>query len=233
MAKRKAAPATTTRPAPPPAKPIKPAKPNPKPSKPKLSPDDARQARAHVASAAQIRGETLTRQQSRDVAWLDRQLADTAVANWIAAVPKGDYCRLAGRQHKLIDDAARLYELPIADTSIDLTAAVTALHDIIAANAGRIRGADVDVDRDELEDEKLRQQIAKLRNENDLLQVKFAEARRDAIPRAELVAGLTAVAPRMREFAANFARMSVDAGDLFNDVCEKLADEVETGSLKF
>ncbi|EMI17775.1 hypothetical protein RMSM_05301 [Rhodopirellula maiorica SM1] len=199
----------------------------------KRKPVESREAKALRAKLAQINGESLNRQQQRDVAWYDKTQADEAIANWCSAVPKGDYCRLSGRQHKLVDDAARLYGLPIGESTIDLRIAITALHDLIAANANRIRGSLDSGDRDELEAEKLRQQIAKLGTEVERLQISLAKDRGDAIPRQDLRQALVAISAAMREYGRAFARISPEARDLWNDTCNAIADEIETGRLKW
>ncbi len=55
------------------------------------------------------------------------------IETWQIAVPKGEYCQLASRQHKLVDDAADNYNLPIGEATINLRDALTALHDLVAA----------------------------------------------------------------------------------------------------
>jgi hypothetical protein len=177
-------------------------------------------------------GKTLTRQQSRDIAWLKKQESDAAVASWIEAVPKGEYCLLAGRQHKLIDDAARQYDLPLGQATIDLAKALTAMHDLIASNANRLKSA-IEGDRDELEEEKLRKQIEKLAIENEKLTIALERDKGLTISRAELREALTAVSAMLRERSRAFARMGADARKLWNDTMEDIATEIEQGRLKF
>lgn len=193
-----------------------------------------REILALQARIAQLEGKPLTRTQQRDLTWGERQTRARIIAEYCAAMPKGDYCELAGRQHKVIDDAARLYGLPVGGPIIDLAEALTALHDLIAANASRIRGESLnDSDRDELEDEKLRQQIQKLQIENDRLSISLQRDRGDAIPRAEVADALNAVAAKMREGGRAIERISPAARDAYNELLEALATEIETGRLAF
>lgn len=193
-----------------------------------------REILALQARIAQLEGKPLTRAQQRDLTWGERQTKARIIAEYIAAMPKGDYCQLAGRQHKVIDDAARLYDLPIGGPVIDLGEAIAALHDLIAANASRIRGDSLnDSDRDELEAEKLRQQIQKLQIENDRLSISLQRDRGDAIPRAEVADALNAVAAKMREGGRALERISPAARDAYNEMLEALATEIETGRLAF
>lgn len=192
-----------------------------------------RQRRALLARVKQLDGEQLNRTEARDLAWLIKTDNAAAVDAWCEAVPKGDYCRLSGRQHKLVDDAARNYDLPIGEATIDLSDAICALHDLVAANAHRIRGNDLDGDRVDLEDEKLRAQIAKLRTENDKLAVQLQRERGEAIPVSQLRAALTELAAAMRQHGRAFQRISPKAGKLWNSVMKQLADEIESGGLSF
>ncbi len=193
-----------------------------------------REILALQARIAQLEGKSLTRTQQRDLTWGERQTKARIIAEYVAAMPKGDYCELSGRQHKVIDDAARLYDLPLDGPVVDLGEALRALHDLIASNASRIRGDSLnDSDRDELEDEKLRQQINKLQIENDRLSISLQRDRGDSIPRGEVADALNAVAAKMREGGRALERISPAARDAYNEMLEALATEIETGRLAF
>lgn len=98
--------------------------------------------------------------------------------NLLRKLPKGKYCDLAGRQHKLIDDAARRYDLPIGTSTINLYRAIKSLHDLIAQHAASIGR---DLTDDELEAELTRQKIAKLEKENERLAIIVRHADRKSV----------------------------------------------------
>ncbi len=144
---------------------------------------------------------------------------------------KGEYCYLASRQHKLIDDAADHYGLPIGESHINLREALTALHDLIAANAHRLRGPDGDYD--ELKEEKLRQEILKLEKDNEKAAIELQFAKGDAIPRAQLREALVMLSAQLRTLGQTLARINPDARAALNDFLDTLAAEIESGSLAF
>lgn len=194
---------------------------------------DSREVRALRAKLASMLGEAISRQQQRDLIWFEKESRDRIVANYFAAVPKGEYCELAGRQHKVIDDAARLYDLPIDGPTVNLYDAIRSLHDFIAANAPKLRSVNIEGDKAELEDEKLRQQISKLTIENDRLMILLKRDKGEAIDRAQLAAALSEVIAAVREYGRAFERISPNARKLFNDMLEFIAIEIESGRLRF
>lgn len=200
--------------------------------KPAAEPDAARKVAALQARIKHLQGVTLTRQQLRDVQWLDNLERRTAIEQWIAAVPKGEYCSLSGRQHKLVDDAARNYGLPLDRATINLRDALTALHDLVAANAHRLRN-DLDGDRDDLEEQKLRQQIIGLEHDNERKLIELQFTKGDAIPKAAVSESLVSLAAKLRTLGQTLARIHPDARLALNEFLENLAVEMESGDLAF
>lgn len=197
------------------------------------SSDEPRDVRALRAKLASALGEKLNRTQQRDLTWWEKSSTDKAIDDWIDAVPKGDYCSLTGRQHKQIDDAARLYDLPLDGPTINLRDALTSLHDFIASNAPRLRSANLDGDVSELEEEKLRQQIAKLQIENDRLLIMLKRDKGESIDRVQLASALAEVVAVLREYGRAFERIGHEARTLYNQMMDSLAVEIESGRLRF
>lgn len=198
------------------------------------TPDGADTKRKICALESQLkllRGETLTRQQERDLAWFEHLQRRRYVTEWQQAVPKKDYCELASRQHKLIDDAAETYDLPLGEAVIDLRSALTALHNLVAANAHRLRGPDGSLD--DLREEKLRQEILKLEKDNERSDIDLQFARGDAIPRAQLREALVQLSASLRTLGQTLARIKPDARDALNQFLDTLSTEIENGSLRF
>ena len=69
-----------------------------------------------------------------------RQQTDEA-ARWqhYASIPKKHWVKLSGRQHKILDEQASRYAMPILGPTIDLAAVVRWLHDFLARNAQKLR----------------------------------------------------------------------------------------------
>lgn len=196
------------------------------------APDHTRMVAAQQARLKQLQGDKLTRQQLRDVEWLNNRDRRQAIDDWIAAVPKGEYCQLSSRQHKLVDDAARNYNLPLEHATINLRDALTALHDLVAANAHRLRH-DLDGDRDDLEEQKLRQQIIGLEADNERKRIELQYTRGDAIPKAAVAEALVALSAKLRTLGQTLGRIDPEARQSLNDFLESLAVEIESGDLAF
>lgn len=203
-----------------------------KPAVPAITPEQKREIAALEARIAQIRRQPVTRSQERDLTWWRKTQRESIVADYVASMPKGDYCTLAGRQHKTIDDCARNHDLPLDGPTVDLGEVLRALHDLVASKNNRNPDLE-DSSREELEEEKLRQQIQKLELENDRLRVVLSLDRGDAINRRELRDALTAVAASMRDTGRALERVSPAARDVYNQMLDSLAEEIESGRLAF
>lgn len=197
-----------------------------------VSRDTARQVKALTAKAAQLEGKKLTRQQLRDVDWFDKLTRARHVEEWLQAVPKKDYCALAGRQHKLIDDAAENYDLPLSGATVHLGEVLKAFHDFMATHAHKLRGV-LDGTRDELETEKLRHQIIGIEFDNQRKQVELAYSRGDAIPKTAVREALVALSAQLRTLGQTLERIHPDARDALNNLLETLASEIENGQFSF
>jgi hypothetical protein len=201
--------------------------------KPAANADEARIISGLEARLKRLRGEELGRQQQRDYDWLEQLDRRRHIEAWQQAVPKGEYCQLSSRQHKLIDDAADNYNLPLGEATINLRDALTALHDLVAANSHRISRGDLDGDRLDLEEEKLRQQILGLEFDNARKEIELQYTRGDAIPKASVREALIALSAQLRTLGQTLARINPAARDQLNDFLEGLAVEIESGNLAF
>lgn len=95
-----------------------------------------------AALERQKRGEKPTREES--AALRRAQAARTAELQreHYAAIPKKLWRQWSGRQHKVLDEQAARYGLPIAGPTIDLAAVARWLHEFLAANARKLAGSD-------------------------------------------------------------------------------------------
>jgi hypothetical protein len=57
---------------------------------------------------------------------------------YYATIPKKHWVKLSGRQHKVLDDQAGRYGVPILGSQIDLAAVARWLHDFLARNARKL-----------------------------------------------------------------------------------------------
>lgn len=147
-------------------------------------------------------------------------------------MPKGVYCELSGRQHKLVDDAAELYGLPIGEATIDLQAALTALHDFIASHA-RLLAARATAGEQELREEQLRLQCVNLEIRNEVDGMRRDLQKGDLIRAEELAAGLSQLSAVLRQYARRFNRLDKKIGAEFEKMLDRVADMIESGELRF
>ncbi|TWU15972.1 hypothetical protein [Allorhodopirellula heiligendammensis] len=203
-----------------------------------------RTRRALTAALRLHDGEKLTQAEKRDLTAHQKQTRNEIAGELLAAIPKGIYCQMAGRQQRTIDEQADRYDLPIDGPTIDLFAAIKSYHDLITANARVIRAADDaeaitagDVDEmthAELQMLKMREEITKLQRGNESLAIKVTKERGDTIDRSELRHLLGWLSTRLEGFGQQLRRSDggEDAQKCLNEFIEHLAAECESGVLQ-
>lgn len=215
-------------------------------AKAKPSAEHARIERAITAMLARHQGKKLTQTQARDLAWYEKLAQDKLTHDYVMAVPKGVFCAMAGRQQKVIDEQADRYDLPIDGPTVDLYEAVKAYHDLITANARVIRPADDaelaengDLDLDEaqhhqLQTEKLRQEVVKLRQSNERLAIQVTRDRGDSIDRRELRDMLTWLSTRLEGLGQQLRSSAngTEAQKTLNEFLQHLSEECDQGVLR-
>lgn len=214
-----------------------------KPAKRKSATDD-RTERALEAALCRHRGQKLTTAQSRDLAWFEAQERERVSAEIFAAVPKGVFCKMAGRQQKVIDEQADRYDLPIDGPSIDLFAAIKAYHDLISENARSLMPADdaaafaggdcSELDVASLKVAKLQAEIVKLQRGNESLAIRVTKERGDSIDRQELRELLGWLSTRLEGFGQQLRRSTggEEAQTALNEFLIHLAAECKDGLLR-
>ncbi len=103
---------------------------------------DARLARS--ALEKQQRGETPTVREAEALRRMRKQQDEDERDALYASMPKGDYCRLSGRQPKVLNEQADRYGLPLRGRTVDLGKVLTAVHDLLAKNRHRISSDEED-----------------------------------------------------------------------------------------
>lgn len=193
-------------------------------AKPKAVED--RTERAILALLAEHRGEALTSGQRSDLAWYKKQQAETIVEEVLADLPKKTYCKLSGRQVKVINEQAERYGLPIGDATVDMYAAVAAFHDFLADHA-RVFGEDED-----LRAEKLRKEIAVLERRAKILDGEIKQQKSQFIEKADLHRRMMWLATRMQSLGERMATIGGrECQQAVNDFLEEIAREIENGYL--
>lgn len=78
------------------------------------------------------RGEKLNRGEERALDRAKREQADRQLREGLTAIPKKLYVELSQRQHKILDEQAIRYGLPLLGPTVDLFALIRAFHDLLA-----------------------------------------------------------------------------------------------------
>lgn len=212
--------------------------------------DDARTRSALEAKLRQLDGGRLTQQQTKDITWFDKRQREAIADETLAALPKGVYCKLAGRQHHVLDKMARHYRLEalLGDT-VDLYDAITELHDLIAENSRLIqplrRGEiddDINIGDDDVSGEeiyllqiaKLKETVNKLKIANQRAEIGLKKDRGDAIDRVEVKRMFEWLTSRLQGFGQQLRRSKTgpEAQQSLNEFLDHLADEIREGELK-
>ena len=213
--------------------------------------DDERTRSALQAKIRELDGQRLTQQQSRDLIWYDKRTREEIAEHTIANLPKGVYCKLAGRQHSVIDKMARHYRLEsLLGETIDLYDAILELHDLIADNSRMIqplrRGDPGEEDTANIGDQeeseeiyilqikKLKETVAKLEIANDRARIGLKKDKGDAIDRIEVRRMLELLSERLKGFGQRLRRSKggPDAQKSLNEFLDTLADEIREGEFK-
>ncbi|MCX7429053.1 MAG: hypothetical protein NTW96_25930 [Planctomycetia bacterium] len=94
------------------------------------------------ALAKRKAGKKPTREELRALLRLERTKEEADRWRFYSSIPKRHWATLSGRQHKILDEQAARYGVPVGGKEIDLAALATWLHGFLADNAVKLRAAD-------------------------------------------------------------------------------------------
>lgn len=140
----------------------------------------ATRRRAAEAKQKRAEGKKLTGHDQAAIERLERAtLADVLWQRCYQAIPKGDYVRLSGRPHKVVDEQGQRYGLPVLGDTIDLGELLGWLHDFLAEHK-YVLGSSIDDPllagaSQALKDEYVRQQIAEKAQRTRLAELEVQE----------------------------------------------------------
>ena len=87
-------------------------------------------------------GEKPSAQEAAAYRRYQKQIEDADRWRYYATIPKKHWATLSGRQHKVLDEQAGRYGIPILGSLIDLAAVARWLHDFLARNAQKLKPDD-------------------------------------------------------------------------------------------
>lgn len=193
--------------------------------------DQKREVAALKARIAQLEGKPLKRQEERDLTWYLNRQREQLQKELLTMLPKGIFCDLAQRQHKTIDDMADRFGLPTDGPTVDLYIVVRALYDWISEHGSKITD-DEYAGREELINAKLREEIGKLRLQQDSLEIEISRRRDSLVDRAAVRERLQWLAGQLQALGKRLARTGGDgAQKTLNEFLKSLAEEIDSGAL--
>jgi hypothetical protein len=99
-----------------------------------------------AAAAVQKRraGEKPTRDELRALKRVLKSKEEDARWKFYSSIPQRHWIKMSGRQAKVVNEQAILYNIPFGGKTISLPEVVKALHDFLAKNAAKLRNEDPD-----------------------------------------------------------------------------------------
>lgn len=109
-------------------------------------PDDETRRLAQEAMAKRRARRKPTREETAALKRMQRYQDEQSRERHYREIPKKDWVRMSGRQHKILDEQARRYGIPIDGKSIDLYRIANWLHGFIAENGRKLSAAESEED---------------------------------------------------------------------------------------
>ena len=177
---------------------------------------------AQKALAKRRKGVEPTRPEKRALARVEKAQAEKTRWEVYASIPKRDWVKMAGRQHKVVNEQAIITRIPFDAKTINLPDVVRALHDFLARNKYKLAGAD---DDDPMFAGANSPQLERYRKiKTDLLELQLGKERKQLLSRefvheihvqvAALLRGAGETLQRKHgQDAADVLNMALDDGD--------------------
>lgn len=194
--------------------------------------DQQREVAALKARIAQLEGRPLKRQEDRDLTWYLTKQREQLKEELLTNLPKGIFCDLAQRQHKTIDDMAERFGIPTDGPTVNLYIVVRFLYDWISEHGSKITD-DEYAGREELLNSKLREEIGKLRLQQESLEIEISRRKDSLVDRVIVRERLQWLAGQLQAFGKRLARVGgPEAQQSLNEFLISLSDEMNSGALR-
>lgn len=171
-------------------------------------------------------GENLTQREEQALKRFQKKQDEAQRERLYESMPKGDYARLSGRTHRVLQDQAKRYGLPLEGRTIDLGALLKRFHDLIAENRGRfaVPGDDDPMFSGPPNDAKERYQLAQAR----MAEHKLEQLKGRLVDRDEMLRALTPLFERIRLVGETLQReFGPGAHQLLDDALSESEDDLE------
>jgi hypothetical protein len=196
-----------------------------------LSAVDQRELAAMLIRAKQIRGEKINAKELSTLERWNKDYQAAVLTSALRGIPKGVYCQMAGRQQKVVDEFGARYDVPLGSPTVDMFQVVKALHSRVSELAATAR-PHLDIDDAELQREKLRQEIAKLERQSEILRIDIQTKLSELVSKAVVAERLEWLSGRLRSLGTRLHRVAGEEGQTaLNEFLEQLAIEIDGGAL--
>lgn len=177
------------------------------------------------AKLKQAKGFTLTTGEEALIRRYDTEVAEDIRDGLLLNLPKGVYCKLAGRHQRVVDDQAVRYEMPIDGPKIDLYQVVKKFHDILGEWGPTIR--ELQGEEGSLRIEKMKEEIELLKKRSKAIDIDIKNRQSEFIDRATLRIRMEWLANKLRGFSERLGRrFGGDAQALFNTLLTQIEEEL-------
>lgn len=180
---------------------------------------------ALTAKLKQAKGGDLTKSEVSLVKKYDEIVAESNREDALLNLPKGIYCKLSGRQQKVVDEQAVRYGLAIDGSKIDLYQVLKKFHDILAEwgpTINELQGAE-----GSLRTEKLRREIELLERRSKSIELDIKNKQDEFIDRNTLRVRMEWLANKLRTVSERLGkRFGADAQVLLNHALSQIEEEL-------
>lgn len=191
-------------------------------AKPKQSIDTVA---ALEAKLKQAKGFSISKTEESLIRRYDEQIAIEIRDDFLINLPKGIYCKLSGRQQKVVDEQAVRYDIAIDGAKIDLYSVLKRFHDILAEWGPTIR--ELEGEEGSLRTEKLRKEIELLERKSKSLDLDIKNKQDEFIDRGTLRVRMEWLANKLRTVSERLGkRFGGDAQLLLNHALKQIEEEL-------
>lgn len=180
---------------------------------------------ALTAKLKQAKGGDLTKSEISLVKKYDEIVAESNREDALLNLPKGIYCKLSGRQQKVVDEQAVRYGIAIDGSKIDLYQVLKKFHDILAEwgpTINELQGAE-----GSLRTEKLRREIELLERRSKSIELDIKNKQDEFIDRNTLRVRMEWLANKLRTVSERLGkRFGAEAQVLLNHALSQIEEEL-------
>ena len=194
-------------------------------------------ALAESAKSKRLRKQKPTREEAAALRRVETVHEEEQLRAKLSNLPKGLFCELARRSHKVVLDHAKYHGAPTLGRTIDLFEFVSWVFDYHAENKNSLHKQDTGDTAGSIDGDRAREELRLLRLRADRQETALARERGEWIPRAEVHEGFAVLAGTLRNASERLARSCganaqqiLDEG--LDDVAREFASRFDDGDME-